>query len=82
MAGKCMQQFGQESDNSSYCELCVCVCVCVYTYRVFKGVFRGDSLQLFQGANGGIPLLILAISHQQFVVFTVGFRGTQTHMLL
>lgn len=51
------------------------VCLRVRVYRVFKGVFRGDPLQLFQAASGGIFLLVLAISHQQFVVFAIGYRG-------
>lgn len=48
-------------------------------YRVFKGVFRGDSLQLFQGTNCGISPFILAISHEQLVIFTVGYRGQHKH---
>lgn len=55
--------------------------VCKCKYRVFKGVFRGDPLQLFQGTNSGVSPLILAISHQQFVVFTIGYRGTHTSCL-
>lgn len=54
------------------------VCACVYLYRVFKGVFRCDSLQLLQGADGGVAPLILAVSHQQFVVLAVGYKNTHT----
>ncbi|KAG5835483.1 hypothetical protein ANANG_G00244480, partial [Anguilla anguilla] len=51
-------------------------------YRVFEGVFRGNALQLLQGADRGFLPLLQPAAHQQLVVLAVSYGANERFLLV